>query len=275
MHLSRVAVLALIGGMAAGSLAAQIPTRRRTDQQSAASLPRLLVANPHSFALPDSAVSVQIGNALRLRMEKVASGAWFLIPRQQMNDALRQFGYPDDAILPLLVQRTFAASMQARGLMSSSLTRVEGGKYAVSARLAGFNDDAGNVVALTQGAGQTPEAFGNAIADGFQAAVKTAADAKACIDQQTTARDKAVAAAKKALAAMPSNGLAHFCLAQLAFRKNTHADSAEATKELQAAVAGDPLSLKGFTQLAQQYENAHPWAHNWPPVSGADNGRTP
>lgn len=256
MHLPRVVLLALIGGVVAGSLAAQIPTRRRTDQQVAASLPRLLVANPHSFALPDSAASAQIGNALRLRMEKVSNGTYFVIPRQQMNDALRQFGYPDDAILPLMVQRTFATSMQARVLMSSILTRVEGGRYAVSARLAGFNDDAGNVVALTQGAGQTAETFGNALADGFQAAVKTAADAKACVDQQATARDKAVAAAKKALAVMPSNGLAHFCLARIAFSKNTHADSAEATKALQAAVAGDPLSLPAWTLLAGRYENA-------------------
>jgi tetratricopeptide (TPR) repeat protein len=254
MRLARLFIVPLLSGLTAGSLLAQIPTRRPSQTTQSSNAPRLLVANPSSFVPQDSSVSVAVGEGIRTRMDKVTGGLYLVIPRQQMNDALKQFGYPADAILAPPVQRSFATSMQGRFLLSSTLTKAEGGRYNVTARLAGMNDDAGNTVSLNQGTGQNPADFGGAVADAFQPAVKSATDAKACIDQRTTAAPKALAAAKKALATMPKNGLAHYCMALLALDLKTKSDSLEAMKHLQEAVGGDSLSLPAWTLLAAGYE---------------------
>ena len=118
----------------------------------------------------------------------------------------------------------------------------------MTARLVGVNDDAGNVVTLAQNAGETPEAFGKRLAEALEPAVKSLADAKACIDQRTAKPDKAADAAAKALKTLPNNGLAEYCLALLAQDKK--ASREEVVKHLQASAKGDPLSLPVWTALA-------------------------
>ncbi len=73
-----------------------------------------------------------------------------------MNDALKQFGYPPDAILASTVQKQFGNALQARALVSSTLSKDQSGRFSVTSRLAGLNDDAGNVVVVTQA--REPEA---------------------------------------------------------------------------------------------------------------------
>ncbi|MEP6571119.1 MAG: hypothetical protein ABJD11_00425 [Gemmatimonadota bacterium] len=254
MRLARLFIVPLLSGVTAGTLFSQIPTRRPTQAAQASSGPRLLVANPYTFVAQDSAASVAVGDGLRTRMDKVVGGQFFVIPRAQMNDALKQFGYPADAILAPPVQRSFGSSMQSRYLLSSTITKAEGGRYNIAARLAGLNEDAGNTVYLTQASGQTPADFSSAVADAFQPAIKSSADAKGCMDQRSTAAPKAIASAKKALATMPKNGLAHYCLGLLSLDLKTKNDSVEAMNHLLAAVAGDSLSLPAWTLLAAGYE---------------------
>ena len=175
-----------------------------------------------------------------------------------MNDALKQYGYPVDAILSPPLATTLAKNIQARVLMTGTMVRA-GDRVSVTARLAGVNDDAGNVVALTQGQGQSLEDFGKKLAQALAPAVKALPDAKACVDQRTTKPDKAVEAANKALKALPNNGLAEFCLAQIATDKK--APRPEVVKHLQAATKGDPLSLPVWTALATQYQQANDTAN--------------
>jgi tetratricopeptide (TPR) repeat protein len=243
----------LVGG--ATALSAQIPTRRPA-QQATANLPRLLVANPHSFNAQDSAPAVAIGEAIRGRVDKLAGSQFRVLTRVEMNEALKQFGYPADAILAPLTQRVLAQSLNSRVVVVSSLNKDQSGRYAVTSRLAGVNDDAGNVVIESQASGQQPADLGGKIGDGFGPALKTFNDAKACVDQSANAPAKAAEAAKKALALMPGNGLANFCLGQLALARGHKADSAEAMRYFGEAVKGDPLSLKAWTQLAGGYEAA-------------------
>jgi hypothetical protein len=92
------------------------------------------------------------------------------------------------------------------------------------------------------------------VADAFQPAAKSWSSAKARMDQRQNNADKAAASAKKALQVMPTNGLAHYCLALLSFDKKTKNDSAEARSHLQQAAAADQLSLPVWTALAAQYE---------------------
>jgi tetratricopeptide (TPR) repeat protein len=259
MHLFRLVIVAMITGALSAPLAAQgIPRGSRTTQ-AVANAPRLMVANPFAFAPADSANAVRIGTAAREQMKDIAGRNFTVVEQAQMNDALKQYGYPVDAILSPPLAVTLAKNIQARALMTGTLAKGEGGRTTVTARLSGVNDDAGNVVMLTQGAGQSLDDFGKKLALALAPAVKALPDAKACVDQRTTKPDKAAEAANKAIKALPNHGLAEYCLAQIAMDKK--APRAEVVKHLQAAAKGDPLSLPVWTALATQYQQANDTAN--------------
>jgi tetratricopeptide (TPR) repeat protein len=86
-------------------------------------------------------------------------------------------------------------------------------------------------------------------------ATKSLADAKACMDQIELKPDKAVKAAEKAIKKLPNHGLAHYCLYLLALKQKQPA--AEATKHLELAVKGDPLSIPVWRLLAVAYRDAN------------------
>jgi tetratricopeptide (TPR) repeat protein len=244
-----------VAGAAASSLSAQIPTKRAS-QATVANATRMLVGNPHSYNAQDSATSVAVGEGVRLRLDKATNGQFRVLTRKEMNEALQQFGYPSDAILGPLPFRAFAQSLNARATVFSSLSKDKGNTYTITARLSGMNDDAGNVVTVVQAAGQVPPDLGSRVADGFTSAMKSWNDARACVDQSKAAPEKAMQAARKAIAVLPTHGLANFCLGKLIQSKGTKSDSAEAMGYFQTAVKGDPLSLAAWTELASGYELA-------------------
>ncbi|MEO8088745.1 MAG: hypothetical protein ABI703_00445 [Gemmatimonadales bacterium] len=253
MNLLRLALLALVAVASTAPVAAQgIPRGSRT-QTVANTAPRLMVANPFAFASADSATAVKIGTAAREEMKSIAGRSFNVVEQAQMNDALKQYGYPVDAILSPPLATTLAKNIQARVLVSGTLSRGAGGRTSVTARLTGVNDDAGNVVTLSQAQGQSLEDFGKKVAQALGPAVKSLPDAKACVDQHATKPDKAAEAANKAIKVLPDHGLAQFCLAQIA---KAQKKPAEVVKHLQAAVKGDPLSLPAWTALAEHYQAA-------------------
>jgi tetratricopeptide (TPR) repeat protein len=264
MYLLRLIVLGLFAGLLAAPLAAQgIPRGARTTQR-AANAPRLMVANPFAFAPGDSATAVRIGSAVRNEMKDIVGRDYTVIEQSQMNDALKQYGYPIDAILTPPLATTLAKNIQARVIVTSTLQKGQGegqgqGRPTVTARLMGVNDDAGHVVTLTQQQNESAAKFGERIAKALEPAVESLSDAKACIDQRTSKRDKAEEAARDAIKALPSHGLAHFCLAQIAADKK--APRSEVVKHLQASTKGDPLSLPVWTALASQYQQANDTAN--------------
>jgi tetratricopeptide (TPR) repeat protein len=258
MYLLRPMVIAISAAMLSGPLVAQgIPRGART-AQPAANAPRLMVANPFAFAPGDSAAAVRIGSAVRGQMKDIVARNFTVVEQTQMNDALKQYGYPIDAILSPPLATTLAKNIQARVILTSTMAKADGGRTAITARLIGVNDDAGNVVSLTQEQGQTPDDFGKRIAKAFEPAVKSLPDAKACVDQQGTKVDKAQDAANKAIKTLPNHGLAHFCLAQIARAQKKPGD---VVKHLQASVKGDPLSLPAWTALAEHYQAANDTAN--------------
>ena len=256
MYLMRSALVALVGVVSAAPIAAQgIP--RNSRQQTVTNAPRLMVANPFAFAPADSANAVRIGSASRAEMKSIVGRNFSVVEQTQMNDALKQYGYPTDAILTPQLAVTLAKNIQARVVLTGSMARA-GGRMSVTARLIGVNDEAGNVVSLTQAPGQSVEDFGKKLARALEPAVKALPDAKACIDQQTSKPDKAQDAANKAIRTRPNHGLAELCLAQIA---QTQKKPAEVVKHLQAAVKGDPLSLPAWNSLAVHYQAANDTAN--------------
>lgn len=255
MSLLRLVTVAGAGASLLSPLAAQgIPRGARTSSSTVANAPRFMVANPFAFATADSAPAVSIGSALRDGMKGVVGRDYQVVEQAQMNDALKQYGYPVDAILSPALAVTLAKNIQARFLVNSTLNKVEGGRYAVTARLIGVSDDAGNVITLTQNANETPAAFGKRLAQALEPAVKSLAEAKSCLDQRTAKPDKAAEAAGKAIKSVPNHGLAEYCLALLAQDKKASRD--QVVKHLQASTKGDPLSLPVWTALATEYQQA-------------------
>jgi tetratricopeptide (TPR) repeat protein len=258
MYLLRLVTLVAVGGALSAPLAAQgIPRNARTSTVNLA--PRFMVANPFAFAPADSAPSVTIGSGMREEMKGVVGRDFQVVEQQKMNDALTQYGYPKDAILSPALATTLAKNIQARFLVTSTLAKGQGGRYSVTARVLGVNDDAGNVITLAQEQGESPQAFGKRIAEALDPMVESLPDAKACIEQRTSKSDKAAESAQKAIKAVPTHGLAHYCLALLAQDKK--APRAEVVKHLQASTKGDPLSLPVWTALATQYQQANDTAN--------------
>ena len=255
MYLSRLVAFVALGGAVTAPLAAQgIPRRTGGQSTTVNNAPRFMVANPFAFAPADSAPAVAIGTGMREEMKDVVGRDYTVVEQAQMNDALTQYGYPKDAILSPALAVTLAKNIQARFLVNSTIAKGAKG-FTVTARLTGTNDDAGNVVALTQNPGETPEAFGKRLASALEPAVESLDEAKACIEQRQSKPDKAAEAAQKAIKMLPDHGLAHYCLALLAQDKK--ANRAEIVKELQAASKGDPQSLQVWTALATQYQQAN------------------
>jgi tetratricopeptide (TPR) repeat protein len=259
MYLLRSVLIALSAGMVTSPLVAQGIPRGARASTTVSNAPRLMVANPFAFSPADSANAVKIGTAVREEMKDIVGRNFNVVEQSQMNDALKQYGYPVDAILSPPLATTLAKNIQARVLVSSTLSRAKPGGDSVTARLIGVNDDAGYVVALNRPQGQSPEAFGKKLAKALEPAVKSLPDAKACIDQRTSKPDKAEDAAKKAIRTLPNHGLAEFCLAQLAADKK--APRAEIVKHLLASTKGDPLSLPVWTALGTQYQQANDTAN--------------
>ncbi|HEU5220031.1 MAG TPA: hypothetical protein VFU23_15330 [Gemmatimonadales bacterium] len=217
-----------------------------------ANLPRLLVANPFSFSAQDSAPAVRTGSGLRDKVSNVADRWYKVITREQMNEALQQYAYPVDAVLPPLVARQLATSLNARAMVISTMLKGEGGRFTVEARLAGLTDDAGQMVRITQLPNQSFEDFGQRIGDSLNAAFKALPDARACENLRGTNVEKAKESALKALRVIPNHGLAEYCLARIAIATKAPVDTV--IVHLKAATKGDRLSLETWTALAVQYQ---------------------
>jgi tetratricopeptide (TPR) repeat protein len=215
-------------------------------------LPRLLVANPHTFVAGDSAAAVRVGTGLRDKLEAIADKWYQIITRAQMNDALLQYGYPPDAILPPLVARQLATQLQARAIVLGTLNRGEGGRVSVESRLLARNDQTGFIVTSAQAAGQSFEDFGARAGEALKGAFTALPDAIACMDQLASLPDKAVEAANKALKSQPNHGLASMCMAQIALAKKAPVD--EVLKHYKGATNGDRLSVEAWGGLLGQYQ---------------------
>jgi tetratricopeptide (TPR) repeat protein len=259
MFLTRLVTCALFSAVLLTPAAAQGIPRNARSTATANAAPRFMVANPFAFAAADSAPAVKIGTAMREQMKSTVGHDYQVIEQTQMNDALKQYGYPIDAILSPALATTLAKNIQARFVVNSTMAKGEGGHFAVTARLTGVSDDAGYVASLTQNGNETPEAFGKRLADALGPAVKALADAKGCIENRTAKPDKAIESANKAIKAVPNHGLAEYCLALIAGDKK--APRGEVEKHLQASTKGDPLSLPVWTALASLYQAANDTAN--------------
>ncbi len=253
MPVSRTISLMLLGTALAAPLSAQgIPRGGRIAANANASRTRILVANPYVFAASDSAVAVHVGDVMRKRLDRTVSSEYTVAADTLMNSALLQFGFWKDAILSPTYARTLAKNLPGtRVVVTSTMSKLPDGSRAIVARLSGTNDDVGNVVRVSQASGQPLDELAARAADALQPALRSLADARSCMDQRIANRAKAIESANKALKLLPTNGLAHYCLAIIADSAHSIGDKVQ---QLDAAIAGDSLSVIALRQLAQAYQ---------------------
>ncbi len=253
MRLTRICSAALVGavllmpGLVEAQGFSRLPRPRPTG-------PRLMVATPFAFAAADSAPAVEIAEGMRDRMERIAGRDYQVIPDSVMNQALTQYGYSKDAILSPVLALTLAKNIQARVIVSSTLTKRDG-RFHMQARLSGTNDDAGYTVTVSQAQGQRLRDFGEAAANVIEPALKFLDEAKSCVENQKAKPEKAKSDAEKVLKGLPTHGLAAYCMAQLNI--DAKGPRSETIKYLEAAVTGDSLSLKAWSELSTQYQQAN------------------
>jgi tetratricopeptide (TPR) repeat protein len=250
MRLTPLVIAAAAVTLPLAPVVAQLRSSRPPPQLT--NLPRLLVANPFSFSGQDSSPAVRTGTGMRDKITDVSDRWYKAITREQMNEALQQYAYPVDAVLPPVVARQLATSLNARAMVISTLLKGEGGRYTVEARLAGLTDNAGHIIRVTQLPNQSFEEFGQRVGDSLNPAFKALPDARNCENLRGTNVAKATEAALKALKTLPNDGLAEWCLAQIAIKEKAPPDSVIA--HLKASTLGDRLSLDTWTALAVQYQ---------------------
>ena len=247
--------LALGAALSADLCAQGIPKNTRRLGAPAAGAIRVMVANPYASATSDSTAAVDIAAGMRGRLTKLGGTEYSIVSDTTMNIALEQFGYPRNAILSPANALILAKQIPGtKGIITSTLTRQEGGPYSMTSRLFGVQSDAGVVQAAQQQPGEKLDAFGARAADVFKPAFDAFDDARNCEELRATKPDEAIKAAQTSLKAVPDQGLAHLCLAQIAIAQKK--PRPEIVSELTAATKGDPLSLTAWTLLAEQHEAA-------------------
>jgi tetratricopeptide (TPR) repeat protein len=247
--------LALGAALSADLCAQGIPKNTRRLGAPTAAAVRVMVANPYASSTSDSSASVAIAAGMRSRLVKVAGTDYTIVSDTVMNTALEQFGYPRNAILSPANALILAKQIPGtKGIVTSTLTRPDGGQYTLTSRFFGVLADAGIVQSAQQQPGEKLDAFGARAAEGFKPAFDAFDDAKECEDLRATKPEDAIKAAQRSLKSIPDQGLAHLCLAEIAIAQKK--PRPEIVSELTAATKGDPLSLTAWTLLAEQHEQA-------------------
>jgi hypothetical protein len=156
-----LAALLLLSHLPA-AVGAQIPPKNVVLAKVASN--RVLVANPVLGAPAGAGPVLEIGQGLRGELARIVAGRYQVISRDGMNTALRQFGYQPDASLDQATAGALATSFRAVFFVTATLADEGQGRFKVIARLARTGEGSGTEVNLAQAEGQTPEAFGAAIA---------------------------------------------------------------------------------------------------------------
>lgn len=254
--LQHVMSITLVAALASASPApSQIRANSAIYTGQAKPVSGLMVANPVLTASGDSSVSVTVADGMRDRLTRTVGSTYNVVTKRNMNLALATFGFAENELLNAASAIRLAGQIGGTKLIvTSTLSKLADGRYSITARLAnvGGSLDAGHVVTVAQAAGQPLADFGSAVGDAILPAVKGWAEGLNCVNQSSTKPDKAAEAAAKAYKVLPGHGLAAFCLAEMAKKRDS-----VGTATLQAwqeVVKGDALSLTAWSQIGLIYQ---------------------
>lgn len=249
--LQHVMSITLIATVASASPApSQIRANSSISGRPSAPPPRMMVANPALATSIDSAASVAVGDGMREKISKAVAGTFTVLTKRDMNMALATYGFAENEVLNATSAMRLANQMDARVVVTSTLSKGADGRFTITVRVAGSSAslDVGHVVTVAQLPGQPLGDFGGKAGEAITPAIKGWNDAKACLDQSATKLDKATEAAQKAFKVQPGHGLASYCLAELASKRDS---AGPATMQAwQDVTKADQFSLTAWNRIA-------------------------
>ena len=213
-----------------------------------------LVVLPLTVKTPaDSGPSIAIMDAARERLAGLARYKVMVVSKAKLCEALKASDFACDVLLDesqaLLLARFMNANAYTTGTLDHS-----GGSPVASIRVHDIGSSGyAALFSVTSGNPGTPPALGEAIAQRLNNVVRAGEQARECNDQRQKSQfNKALDAARKALAIEPNLAAAHICMATLYEAQRLPLDSQLVA--YQRAAKGDSLNATAWENVARLYQ---------------------
>jgi tetratricopeptide (TPR) repeat protein len=242
-------------------------------RQAAVQTERILILSPIPLDPGDSTVAVQLGDALRAKMEGKTRRRLTVISKDRIGEALEASGFGRDALLDLAASEQLARFLQADGytvgwLGPNPARRVD--IRLIELRRSGF----GGWVHYQAPANATFDAIADAVMTQMEGHVRAAEFTRDCYERRdrrdfTGAKERA----RRSFEFVPNHPVAATCLAVVFEVERAPADSQ--INALELAVKGDSLNARAWEMLGRQYQalagtRANPEAARADSLKGAE-----
>jgi tetratricopeptide (TPR) repeat protein len=243
-----VRILRLVAGFVvavAGAAPAQLAIQQPTEK---------LLLLPLGVKTPaDSATSIAVMDAARERLGNLAKYKVLVIPKPKLCEALKASDFACDVLLDEAQAQLLARFLNVNAYTTGTLERAGGGLVAtIHVRDIGSSGYAA-LFRVSSGNPGTPAALGEAIAQRLNTIVRAGEQARECNDlRQKSQFQKALDAARKALATEPNSPAAHLCVATVYEAQRMPVDSQLAA--YQRAAKADSLNATAWENIARLYQ---------------------
>ncbi|MBI4501048.1 MAG: hypothetical protein HY700_07795 [Gemmatimonadetes bacterium] len=242
-----LAMVVLVGGAsilpAAASAQLAVPRSNQT----------FLILPPVPAKATDSATAVQLGDAIRKKVEGKLRLKLNVVKKEKMAEALSNSGFGADAILDEYGACQLARFMNVDAYMSGRLDKDGTAPVLqlrlVDARRSGLS----GWITVQTPAGSSPEQVADIVADSVDQQTKAAEQSRECLDRRDkqdygSARERA----ERAFRLYPNHPSAAMCVSTIFDARKYPPDSQVVI--LKKAVAGDSLLAKAWDGLVRQYQ---------------------
>jgi tetratricopeptide (TPR) repeat protein len=237
-----VKVLAVVAGLAlaAGPVGAQLAVHQPTEK---------IAVLPLAAAPADSALSLQVMDVARQRLEGLAKYKVYVVPKSKLCEVLGSSGYSCDDLLDADEARNLARHLSLQAYTVGRLER-KNGRLTAAVRIIDIGSSGFARAFSAEDA--SAEALGEAIAQRMNAVIRAGEHARECTQQRSRGQlQRAVNAARKALQADEHLTGAHLCLILTYEAMKMPPDSLIAVAE--RALKGDPENSTALTTIASAW----------------------
>jgi len=201
----------------------------------------------------DSAFAVQLGDAIRKRVEGKLRLKLNVVKKEKMAEALSNSGFGADAILDENGASQLARFMNVDGYMTSHLDKTSNGLLLHLRLVDGRRSGMSGWVTVQAPATATIDNVGELVADSVDQQTKAAEQARECLDRRDkqdygSARERADRGFKLA----PNHPATAMCVSSIFDARKYPPDSQIAI--LKRAVAGDSLLTRAWDGLVRQFQ---------------------
>ncbi|MDP3909693.1 MAG: hypothetical protein Q8Q14_04830 [Gemmatimonadales bacterium] len=239
-----VAMIVLAGAAGVSPASAQLSAHLPSEK---------LLVLPFMAEAGDSAASIQFTDGLRDRLAQSAKRWVQVITKAKLCEALAASGFPCDGMLDDQQARQLGRFLQVHAYITGTFER-EG--TALSAQVRSFDIGSSGMAAsftVRDTNPGTPAALAEKIAQRLVAVIRTSEHVRECTQERQRGQfARALAAARKAIAADPNSAGAHLCVATVYEARRMSVDSVIAASE--RALRGDSLNTAAWENIARGWQ---------------------